>query len=194
MFKKAGQKFCLFLLQKQTNMGKAKKTNLSELREVKLKELDNIKIGIVTAKWNEKITSALTKDCKQTLLEYGITVENIIKITVPGSFELPMGAKLLLSREKLDAVICLGCVIQGETPHNEYINQSVAHGLMNLSLASGKPCIFGVLTPRNMEQAQERAGGKHGNKGVEAALTALEMIELEQRLDKKDRSIGFLKK
>ena len=175
-------------------MSKNKKTNLSKLREVQLKEIEDIKIGIVTAKWNEDITAALTEGCEKTLVEYGITEDNIFKVTVPGSFELPMGAKSLLSREKLDAVVCLGCVIQGETTHNEYINQSVANGLMSLGLASGKPCIFGVLTPRNMEQALDRAGGKHGNKGIEAALTALEMIELEQQLDKKDRSIGFLKK
>lgn len=175
-------------------MSKAKKTNLSELRNINLNEVEKLKIGIVTARWNENITTALSEACEKTLLKNGLDPKNIKKIFVPGSFELPMGAKALLSREKLDGVICLGCVIKGETPHNDYINHSVATGLMNLSLASGTSCVFGVLTPLNMEQALDRAGGKYGNKGVEAALTALEMIELDQTLDKKERSIGFMKK
>lgn len=174
-------------------MSKDKKTNLSELRQLDLKEPGDLTIGVVVAKWNLEVTSALYDGCHDTLLHYGIDASNITKIEVPGSYELPMGAKNLLSREKYTAIICLGCVIRGETPHNEYINHSVASALMHLSLASNTPCIFGVLTPLNMEQALERSGGKHGNKGVESAVAALEMISLDQQLDKKSRSIGFLK-
>ncbi len=170
-----------------------KKTNLSELKSIQLEKPEDLKVGIVVANWNEEITGTLLKGCLQTLEHYGLKLSNIKRVEVPGSFELPMGAKSLLTREKWDAIICLGCVIKGETPHNQYINSAVSSGLMNLSLASNTPCIFGVLTPLNMEQALERAGGKHGNKGVEAAIAALEMIALDQQLDNKSRSIGFMK-
>ncbi|MEM1120782.1 MAG: 6,7-dimethyl-8-ribityllumazine synthase, partial [Bacteroidota bacterium] len=109
----------------------------------------------------------------------------------PGAFELPGGAAMLAGKHKLDAVICLGCVIKGETSHNEYINQSVGMGLTNLSIASGKPFIFGLLTPNNEQQALERAGGKHGNKGVEAAVTAIRMAALKQDLGEAKKRIGF---
>ena len=117
--------------------------------------------------------------------------ENIHLIQVPGSFELPVGAKMLMTRHKLDAVICLGCVIKGETSHNEYINNAVAIGLTQLSMASGIPCIFGVLTPDNEQQAKDRAGGKYGNKGTEAAITAIRMAALKEELKQAKKSIGF---
>jgi 6,7-dimethyl-8-ribityllumazine synthase len=114
------------------------------------------------------------------------------QITVPGAFELPSGAKLLLSQLSLDAVVCIGCVIKGETKHDEYISQAVANGIMQLSLMSGKPVIFGVLTPLDMQQALDRAGGKYGNKGIEAAHTALQMIQLQADIKQKDKKgIGF---
>ncbi len=150
------------------------------------------KIGVVTAQWNREITFSLRDACIETLLQQGIEEENIISVLVPGSFELPSGAKMLLSQFSLDAVICLGCVIKGDTRHDEYISQAVSVGIMQLSIASGKPVIFGVLTPNNQEQAQDRAGGKYGNKGVEAANTALQMIQLAVEIRQKDKkSIGF---
>lgn len=175
----------------QSGMTVKKKTNLSELKEIKLNSLDDIHIGLVVAEWNDEVTGSLREGAIDVLLHYGISRENIKEVSVPGSFELPMGARSLLKHKKYDAIICIGCVIKGETSHNEYINQAVATGLTQLGLTSGVPCIFGILTPNNMEQALERAGGSHGNKGVEAAVTALSMISLAQSLEKKGKSIGF---
>jgi 6,7-dimethyl-8-ribityllumazine synthase len=172
-------------------MSGKKKTNLSELREIALKDIDKVKIGLVVAEWNPEVTGSLEKGAIDTLKHYGITGQNIKSIKVPGSFELPMGARIMLKYEKYDAIICLGCVIKGETSHNEYINHAVSTGITHLGLTSGIPCIFGVLTPLNMEQALDRAGGKHGNKGVEAAVAALEMVRLEQQVEKRSKSIGF---
>jgi 6,7-dimethyl-8-ribityllumazine synthase len=149
------------------------------------------KIGIVVSDWNQAITSKLLEGCKSSLLSHAVKEENIHVIRVPGSFELPMGAKLLLGRERFDAVICLGCVIKGETKHDEYISQSVSNGIMQLSIMSNIPIIFGVLTPNSMEQAEARAGGSHGNKGTEAAETALYMAHLKQELGKQHHKIGF---
>ncbi len=140
-------------------------------------------VGIVVAEWNDEITNALLEGAKETLLKNGILEENIIVESVPGSFELTHGAQILLNSDEydLDAVICLGCVIQGETRHFDFICDAVAHGLTNLSLEELKPVIFGVLTTNTIEQARERAGGKHGNKGIEAAVTALKMINLSYK-------------
>lgn len=148
-------------------------------------------IGIVVSEWNSVITSALHLACIETLKACGVISENIKSISVPGSYELPLGAKMLAGSEKLDAVICLGCVIKGETKHDEYISNAVANGLMQLSLVSGKPVIFGVLTPNDMQQAIDRAGGVHGNKGVEAAQTALQMIEISKNLKEGKKGIGY---
>lgn len=149
------------------------------------------KIGIVTSEWNSGITDALYVACKSTLNTHQVKEENITSITVPGAFELPAGARLLVGSEKYDAIICLGCVIKGDTKHDEYISSAVASGLMMLSISSGKPIIFGVLTTNNLEQAEDRAGGKLGNKGEEAALTALSMIELAKSIHTDKKGIGF---
>lgn len=150
------------------------------------------KVGIVTAAWNEEITFSMRDACIDTLKESGLAKENLINITVPGAFELPTGAKLLLSQHSLDAVVCIGCVIKGETKHDEYISNAVAQGIMQLSLLSGKPVIFGVLTPNDWEQAKDRSGGKYGNKGVEAAHTAIQMIQLAKEVKTADKKkIGF---
>ncbi len=155
--------------------------NLSDVRDAQLEDVDKIQIGIIRSSWNENITRALLEGALSTLAEAGIKRENIKIENVPGGYELPMGAKLLMSHGSLDAVICLGCVVKGETDHDKYINQAVANGLMQLGLLSGIPCIFGLLTVNDQQQALERAGGKHGNKGVEAAATALNMIALKQK-------------
>jgi 6,7-dimethyl-8-ribityllumazine synthase len=124
-------------------------------------------------------------------VKHGADTKNIHSIWVPGTFELPVGAKMLAQTQKLDAVICLGCVIKGETSHNEYINLSVANALQQMSIVSGKPFIFGVLTPNDMQQALDRAGGIHGNKGDEAAVTAIKMAALRKSLAEPEKKIGF---
>lgn len=149
------------------------------------------KIGIITAEWNQDITSALRNGCIDTLVSHGIDSENIKSIAVPGTFELIYGAKLLLKSAVFDAIICIGCVITGETKHDEYISSSVAQALATLNAVADIPVIFGVLTPLNIQQAKDRAGGQYGNKGVEAAQTALKMIVLKDELNAKKQSIGF---
>jgi len=164
--------------------------NLSDVQYDPLERPDQVSVGIVCSKWNKEITQALIDGAKQLLGHAGISEEHIHTVFVPGSYELPMGAKMLMGKTQLDAVICLGCVIKGETDHDKYINQAVANGLMQLSLFSGVPCIFGLLTVNSKQQAIDRAGGAHGNKGEEAAATAIQMINLKtKKVDKKQ--IGF---
>lgn len=165
--------------------------NLSEYNKEEIPSAEKFNFGIVTAEWNHEITDALRKGCYDSLIEHGAKAENIHSIKVPGTFELPAGARMLAQSKKVDAVICIGCVIKGETSHNEYINNSVAMALQQLSIASGKAFIFGVLTPNDQEQALDRAGGKHGNKGVEAAITAIQMAALKAKLNNPEKSIGF---
>lgn len=166
--------------------------NLSSYDEANLPSGAAYNFGIVVADWNETITHALYQGCYDTLLKHGVKPENIHTVQVPGTFELPQGARILNQHKHLHATICIGCVIKGETSHNEYINMSVAQALQNMAVASGKPFIFGVLTPNSMEQAQDRAGGKYGNKGVEAAVTALRMADLPAALKATNTStIGF---
>lgn len=152
-----------------------KKKNLSETSTSGLKPLSGKRIGIVTAEWNETVTFAMRDAAHEFLREF-TNPEDIIHVQVPGSFELLHASAMLLS--KTDGVIAIGCVIQGETPHFTFISQAVANGLAQLNISSGKPVIFGVLTTNNMEQAMDRAGGKHGNKGVEAAATLVKMFNI----------------
>lgn len=154
--------------------------NLSNYDTASVPNGSNFSIAIVVAEWNKDITFALHKGCLQALIKHGCLEDNITTKVVPGAFELTVGAQIAIQKNQPDAVICLGCVIKGETSHNEYINYAVAQGLTNLSLQTGIPAIFGVLTPNNEQQAKDRAGGKHGNKGVEAAITALKMIALKK--------------
>lgn len=165
--------------------------NLSAYDESTLPSATPFRFGIVVAEWNSHITHALYEGCYQTLLHHGALEENIYVMQVPGSFELPAGARILSGRHQPDAVICLGCVIKGETNHNEYINTAVATGLIQLSIASGRPFIFGVLTPNDEQQALDRAGGKHGNKGIEAAVTAIRMADLKNYGIPQKGRIGF---
>lgn len=134
------------------------------------------KFGIVVAEWNEEITDALFEGAFETLIKLGAKKTNITKVTVPGSYELPLAAHQLAKQKDIAAVICLGCVIQGETPHFDYICMAVANGIMRVNLDSGKPVAFGVLTTLDKKQALERAGGKYGNKGEEAAVTVVRML------------------
>lgn len=154
--------------------------NLSTYDDSSIPGAGEMVFGIVVSAWNPKITHALYHGCLETLLKHGANEENIHVAQVPGSFELPIGARILSGQHKLDAVICLGCVIKGETSHDEYINQAVATGLVNLGITTGIPYIFGLLTTNDAQQALERAGGKHGNKGIEAAVTAIRMAALKK--------------
>lgn len=150
--------------------------NLSDVKVAQPKNFERLKIGIVVSDWNEQITEALYSGAFQTLVEVGVARENIERMNVPGSFELSLGGQWMAQRDEIDAVICLGCVIQGDTKHFDFICDAVAHGITNVGLKYNKPVIFGVLTTNDMKQAIDRAGGKHGNKGDEAAATALGML------------------
>lgn len=162
-----------------------KKKNLSESSTFALPKVEDLRIGILVSEWNEQVTNALRDGAVNSLLSYGMKKEQLKIASVPGSFELPTGAMMLFDNdEDLDAVICLGCIIQGETRHFEFISQAVAQGIMKVALDYGSPVIFGVLTCDTMEQALDRAGGKYGNKGVEAAVSCLKMLALERKLKK----------
>ena len=139
--------------------------------------------AIVVSRYNEAITRRLFDGAVETLRNHGVSDENIHVVWVPGSFEIPLLADRLAQCGRYAAVCCLGAVIQGETSHHEYINREVSHGIMQSSLSSGIPVIFGVLTCQSMELALERAGGNMGNKGSEAALAAIEMVNLLKKLD-----------
>ena len=131
---------------------------------------------MVVSEWNSAVTESLYEGALQTLITHGAGKKNIHTIKVPGSFELSLGAQKMAQESAIDAVICLGCVIQGETRHFEFICNAVAAGLTQVSLKYDKPVIFGVLTTDTYQQALDRAGGKHGNKGDEAAITAIKML------------------
>jgi len=140
------------------------------------KKFSRKKIGVVVADWNPDVTEALLAGAQAALLQAGVKKRNISITHVPGSFELPLGAQRLAKQKGMDAVIALGCVIQGDTPHFDYICQAVAQGIMQVGLSAGKPVAFGVLTTLTKNQALERAGGKLGNKGEEAAATVMQML------------------
>jgi 6,7-dimethyl-8-ribityllumazine synthase len=155
--------------------------NLSDHDPASIPDGSPFKFGIVVSEWNEEITAALLEGALLTLEKHGVLKENIRTITVPGSFEVPYGARLLAQQFSPCAVICLGCVIQGETKHFDYICQGVTQGITELNLDYEIPFIFGILTTENLQQARDRAGGKHGNKGDEAAVTALKMAALKSQ-------------
>ncbi len=157
--------------------------NLSDFSHTTIPSGNTFKIAIVVAEWNAKITGALYEGALKTLLKHGVNEEDIITSAVPGSFELTAAAEILLSKKAdLDAVICLGCVIQGDTKHFDFICEAVANGITNVGIKHSKPVIFGVLTTNDEEQALDRAGGKHGNKGDEAAITALKMVDFARTI------------
>lgn len=141
-----------------------------------------MKVGITVAEWNTAITSSLLNGAVKFLKDSGVKPDNISVHHVPGSFELTLGAQWLAEQKKYDAVIALGCVIQGETKHFDFICAAVANGITEVGLKYNKPVIFGVLTTNTLQQAKDRSGGKHGNKGTEAAATALKMALLQRTL------------
>jgi 6,7-dimethyl-8-ribityllumazine synthase len=152
------------------------KKNLSSYSSKNISDISKKKFAIVVAEWNSEITEALYTGARETLLKHGAKPANIIRKNVPGSFELSLGAQWMAQEKKIDAVICLGCVIQGDTKHFDFICQAVSQGITNVAQKYNKPVIFGVLTPNTQQQALDRAGGKHGNKGDEAAATAIKML------------------
>jgi len=165
------------------------KKNLSEYGDCPSGK--GFRIHIAVSDWNTEITSKLLSGAKKALSDVGVVPDDIAVVHTPGAFELPVAAKTLLKSKNADSIICLGCVIKGDTDHNIYINQAVATGLTQLSVISGKPIIFGLLTVNSQEQAEDRAGGKHGNKGIEAAITAVKMVHMQKELGDIKTSIGF---
>lgn len=156
--------------------------NLSDYDPTKVPSAEGMRVAIVVSEWNPEITEALYQGAHDTMAKFGCAESDIVKRYVPGSFELTLGAQLMAERNEFDAVICLGCVIQGETRHFDFICDAVANGITDLNLKFNIPVIFGVLTPDTMQQALDRAGGKHGNKGDEAAITAIKMIALKREV------------
>ena len=154
--------------------------NLSEYDTKNIPSAKTMKFGIVVAEWNFEITSALADGAVSTLKKHGADEDNILVKYVPGSFELPLGGEYFAEMANVDAVILLGCVIQGETPHFDYICMGVTKGTVDLNLKYNQPFIFGILTTKTLQQAKDRSGGKHGNKGDEAAVTAIKMAHLKQ--------------
>jgi 6,7-dimethyl-8-ribityllumazine synthase len=158
--------------------------NLSEYDIESIPDAGKMKFGIVVSDWNKDVTRALLEGAEKTLKKHGAKLKNIIIKHVPGSFELTAGARLFAENYDVDAVICLGCVIRGETPHFTYICHGVTQGITQLNLTYKIPFIFGVLTTENLQQAVDRAGGKHGNKGDEAAMTAIKLASLKRKMKK----------
>jgi len=158
-------------------------SDLSDYDPATVPNAGKLRFGIVVADWNQVVTKSLLEAAVNTLKRHGATDNNIVIRHVPGSFELTIGAQFLAEYDDLDAVICLGCIIQGETPHFSYICQGVTQGITQLNLEYNIPFIFGVLTTLNLEQALERAGGSHGNKGDEAAVTAIKMAVLQREME-----------
>jgi 6,7-dimethyl-8-ribityllumazine synthase len=156
--------------------------NLSEYDLTTIPSASGMKFGIVVAEWNYEVTRALALGAVDTLKRHGAKDDDIILKHVPGTFELTLGAQYLAEFTDVDAIIVLGCVIQGETRHFDFICQGVTQGVTNLNIKYNKPFIFGVLTTDNQQQALDRAGGILGNKGDEAALTAIKMLALKTDL------------
>ncbi|MGV4460647.1 6,7-dimethyl-8-ribityllumazine synthase [Ornithobacterium rhinotracheale] len=153
--------------------------NLSQYNKQELPSAKPYKFGIVVSSWNSEITHALRDGAIETLKDLGASDKNIKTLEVPGSFELPYGAKLLT--KYCDAIIVIGSVIRGETAHFYFVCQGVTQGIMQLNVSQNTPVIFCVLTDNNIEQSRNRAGGKHGNKGVEAAVAALQMADIRNQ-------------
>lgn len=138
--------------------------------------------AVIVSQWNDKITGKLLEGAQEALKKANVSEENVSIAFVPGTYELALGAQFYARMDEVDAIICLGCVIQGETRHFDFICQAAADGIMQVGLKHNKPVVFGVLTTDNELQALERAGGKHGNKGFEAGITALQMLALKMKL------------
>ena len=153
-------------------------SNLSDYNAEDVPNANGLRIGLIVSQWNKKITHSLYKEAVETLIFHGVKDQDIITFHVPGSFELPFGASKMIDKHAPDAVIVIGSVIQGETKHFDFVCQATAQGVMDLNIQTQTPVIFCVLTDNTLQQAQDRSGGKHGNKGVEAAVAAIQMATL----------------
>lgn len=158
--------------------------NLSEYDFNSVPDASGMSVGIVVAEWNRNITEKLLEGACNTLERHGMKPEKIYVQRVPGSFELTYGAKMMAEKLDVDAVIVLGCVVRGDTPHFDYVCAGVTQGITELNVKYDIPFIFGLLTTDNMQQSEDRAGGKYGNKGDEAAVTAIKMIDFSCKLQK----------
>ena len=155
--------------------------NLSEYDKSAVPNAKDFRFGIVVSEWNQTITAGLYKGAVQALLENGVLKENIISWDVPGSFELIYGSKRMIDTQDVDAVIAIGSVIQGETKHFDFVCEAVAQGIKDLNVITDVPVVFCVLTDNNMQQAIDRSGGIHGNKGTEAGIVAIRMANLRHQ-------------
>jgi len=158
--------------------------NLSEYDSSLVADAAGMKFWIVVSEWNPDVTGALLRGAYDTLMLHGAKAENISVGYVPGSFELIFASRQIIKNSDVDAVIALGCVVRGGTPHFEYVCQGTTYGIARLNAEYDIPVIFGLLTAGNMEQAIERAGGIHGNKGTEAAITAIKMVDFYRNINK----------
>lgn len=158
--------------------------NLSDYDLQSVPNAEEMKFGIVVSEWNTTITGALLEGAVNTLQKHGARPENILVKTVPGSFELTFGASQMMENSNVDGIIILGCVIKGDTPHFDYVCMGVTQGITHLNATSDIPVIYGLLTTNTMEQAEDRCGGKLGNKGDECAITAIKMIDFIWSLKK----------
>ncbi len=152
--------------------------DLSAYDKTTIPNAKEFRFGIVVSEWNEEITEGLYDGALEALLDCGAKQGNILRWNVPGSFELTFGAKKMIETQNVDAVIAIGSVIQGETKHFDFVCSATAQGIMDLNVRTEVPVIFCVLTDNNMQQAIDRSGGKHGNKGAEAAIAAIKMASL----------------
>lgn len=157
--------------------------NLSDYDINSIPNATEMVFGIVVSEWNQNITNGLLKGAYSTLLRHGTQESNIIVHHIPGTFELPLAAQTLFEKTNVDAVICLGSVIQGETKHFDFVCEGAALGIKDVALKYNRPTIFGVLTDNTLQQAIDRSGGKHGNKGDEAAVTAIKMVAFQKSLE-----------
>jgi 6,7-dimethyl-8-ribityllumazine synthase len=158
--------------------------HLSDYNFDSVPDASSLRVGFVVSEWNQAITEKLLEGACNTLERHGVKAENIHVERVPGSFELTFGARQLAEHRELDVVIALGCVIRGDTPHFDYVCSGVTQGLTSLNLQYDIPFIFGLLTTDTLRQSEERAGGRYGNKGDEAAITAIKMADFVCRLKK----------
>jgi 6,7-dimethyl-8-ribityllumazine synthase len=155
--------------------------NLSQYNKELVPNGADFKVGIVVSEWNDNVTFNLLAGAKETLVANGVSEENIHVYFVPGTFELPLGCQFVYENTYLDGVIAIGCVIQGETRHFDFVCEGTTKGIMDVGLKYNRPTIFCVLTDNNLQQSLDRSGGKHGNKGVECAVALLKMIELARK-------------
>lgn len=165
--------------------------NLSEYQPLNITNADEFSVGIVFSDWNSFVTHNLRDAALEILKKEGVRAEKIAVFKVPGAFELSYAAMQLCKEGGFDAVIAIGCVIRGETPHFEYVCSAVAQGIKDCNVLTDVPTVFCVLTDDNKEQSIARSGGDLGNKGVEAAVTALQMIDFKKNLSRKNNTIGF---